>query len=66
MYRQWAYGIIFGTLKVEIFYEKTFKTIEELRERIIEYIKFYNEERLQKRLGCMAPLEYRYHASKSA
>ncbi len=56
----------FGTLKVEIFYGKTFKTIEELRERIIEYIKFYNEERLQKRLGCMAPLEYRYHASKSA
>lgn len=55
-----------GTLKVEIFYGKTFKMIEELRERIIEYIKFYNEERLQKRLGSMAPLEYRYHASKSA
>ncbi|WP_109840672.1 IS3 family transposase [Schnuerera ultunensis] len=35
-------------------------------EYTIEYIKFYNEERLQKRLGCMAPLEYRYHASKSA
>ncbi|WP_425330883.1 IS3 family transposase, partial [Anaerosalibacter bizertensis] len=24
----------------------------------------YNEERFQKRLGCMAPLEYRNHASK--
>jgi hypothetical protein len=31
--------------------------------RIIEYIKFYNEARFQKRLRCMAPLEYRNHAS---
>lgn len=53
----------FGTLKAEMFYGKKFETLEELRERIIEYIKFYNEERFQKRLGCMAPLEYRNQAS---
>jgi putative transposase len=53
----------FGIIKTEMFYGKTFKTLEELRERIIEYIKFYNEARFQKRLGCMAPLEYRNHAS---
>jgi transposase InsO family protein len=56
----------FGTLKTEMFYGKKFKTLEELREKIIEYIKFYNEGRFQKRLGCMAPLEYRNHASKCA
>lgn len=56
----------FGTLKTEMFYGKRFKTLEELRAKIVEYIKFYNEERFQKRLGCMAPLEYRNHASKCA
>lgn len=55
----------FGTLKVEMYYGKKFKTLEELRGRIVEYIKFYNEKRFQKRLGCMAPLEYRNHASIS-
>jgi len=29
----------FGIIKTEMFYGKTFKTLEELRERIIEYIK---------------------------
>ena len=56
----------FGTLKAEMFYCKTFKSLEELKDKIAEYIRFYNEERLQKRLGCMAPLEYRNHASKCA
>lgn len=52
----------FGTLKAEMYYGKSFKTLEALEERVIEYIKFYNEERFQKRLKCMAPLEYRNHA----
>ena len=56
----------FGTLKTEMFYGKKFKTLEELRGKIVEYIKFYNEKRFQKRLRCMAPLEYRNHASKCA
>lgn len=56
----------FGTLKTEMFYGKKFKTLEELRAKIVEYIKFYNEKRFQKNLGCMAPLEYRNHASKCA
>ncbi|NMA85276.1 MAG: IS3 family transposase [Epulopiscium sp.] len=48
----------FGILKTEMFHGKRFKTLEELREKIVEYTKFYNEKRFQKRLGCMAPLEY--------
>lgn len=52
----------FGILKCEMFYGNRFETLEELKEKIIEYIKFYNEKRFQKRLGCMAPLEYRSQA----
>lgn len=56
----------FGTLKTEMFYGKTFNSLQELKLKIIEYISFYNEKRFQKRLKCMAPLEYRNHASVSA
>lgn len=53
----------FGILKSEMFYGKKFQSFEELIEKIIEYIKFYNEKRFQNKLGCMAPLEYRNHTS---
>lgn len=56
----------FGILKTEMFYGKEFKTLEELKGKIVEYIRFYNEKRFQKRLKCMAPLEYRNHALKYA
>ncbi|WP_169922801.1 IS3 family transposase [Ezakiella peruensis] len=52
----------FGTLKAEMFYGKEFNSLEELKERIMNYIEFYNNERFQKRLNCMAPLEYREYA----
>lgn len=54
----------FGILKTEMFHGKTFKSIEDLKQAIIKYIEFYNEKRFQKRLRCMAPLEYRNHAPK--
>ena len=53
----------FGTLKVEMFYDKKFKSLDELKERIIEFIDFYNRRRFQERLRGMAPLEYRSLAS---
>lgn len=56
----------FGILKSEMFYGKKFKSLDELSERIIEYIEFYNKRRLQKKLGCMAPLEYPNHTSLCA
>ena len=52
----------FGTLKTEMFYGKKFNSLEELREKIIEYITFYNEKRFQKRLKCLTPSEYRNQA----
>lgn len=56
----------FGILKCEMFYDKEFESLEGLKGKIVEYIKFYNEGRFQKRLKCMAPLEYRNHALISA
>lgn len=56
----------FGILKSEMFYGKTFKTINDLITRIEKYIKFYNEGRFQKRLKCLTPIEYRNQALKIA
>ncbi|OHW61198.1 integrase core domain protein [Andreesenia angusta] len=52
----------FGTLKTEMFYGKSFSTMECLKEKIGSYIKFYNESRYQKRLKCLTPIEYRNQA----
>lgn len=52
----------FGILKSEMFYDKKFKSMDELIQKIHDYIKFYNEKRLQKRLECLAPIEYRNQA----
>lgn len=56
----------FGTLKSEMFYGKKFKSLEELKEKIIEYITFYNEKRFQKGLKCLTPFEYRNQALQIA
>ncbi|MFP5116490.1 IS3 family transposase [Bacillaceae bacterium C204] len=52
-----------GTLKCEKYYLNKYSTFEELKKDIEEYIKFYNYERLQKRLNGLSPLEYRAQAA---
>jgi putative transposase len=52
----------FGILKTEMFYGKRFNSMENLIEKIKAYITFYNEKRFQKRLKCLAPIEYRNQA----
>ncbi len=53
-----------GILKAERYYLKgKYDTYEELENDIKSYIKFYNSNRLQKRLNSMSPLEYRSHAA---
>jgi len=56
-----------GMLKTEMYYLKTFHSYEELKQAVMGYIAYYNGSRYQKRLNCMAPLEYRnYLQSKAA
>lgn len=51
----------FGTLKSELFYLKKFTSIEELKKEIIEYVKYYNKERIKSNLNKMSPIQYRAH-----
>jgi len=56
-----------GMLKSEMYYLKKFNTFDELKQSITEYINYYNNQRYQKRLKCMTPIEYRkYLLSRTA
>ena len=54
-----------GTLKSEMFYGIKYHDEEVLRNKIIEYINFYNNERFQSKLKSMTPIEYRNHANSN-
>ena len=49
----------FGKMKNEMFYghEYEFKTLEQLQKAMEEYIEYYNNERLQRKLGVITPME---------
>lgn len=49
----------FGILKSEMFYGRKFNNMEHLIQSITNYIDYYCNRRLQKKLGCMSPLEFR-------
>lgn len=49
----------FGNLKTEIGDLDQYKTAQALIDRIEQYIKYYNERRIQLGLGGMSPVEYR-------
>jgi transposase InsO family protein len=50
-----------GILKSEMYYLHKFASFEALETAIREYIDYYNNNRYQKRLLCMSPLEFRSH-----
>ena len=56
----------FEILKQEKYYGKTFKTYEELKEAIEEYIDYYNHKRIKRKLAGMSPVQYRIHTSQLA
>ncbi|MGL4998295.1 IS3 family transposase [Cetobacterium sp.] len=49
----------FGNIKSEKYYLKKYSNLIELENDISDYVKFYNEDRLQKNLGSLTPLAYR-------
>lgn len=55
-----------GMMKSEMYYIRQFNTYSELETAIAEYINYYNNHRYQKRLKCMAPMEYRQYLLNSA
>ena len=52
----------FGIMKNEMFYgeEATFKTLDELKAAMEDYIRYYNEERINTKRKGLTPLQYRY------
>lgn len=52
----------FGTLKSEMFYQKSFKSINELEQDIRNYIRYYNHDRIKLKLKGLSPVQYRTQA----
>lgn len=51
----------FSHLKSELIYIENFTSLEHMIREVEDYIKFYNNTRIQLRLKKMAPVEYRNH-----
>ena len=51
----------FGILKSELFYLKKYKSIDQLKKEINEYIEYYNNDRIKSNLNKMSPIKYRAH-----
>lgn len=51
----------FSHLKSELIYIEEFTSLEHMVKEVEDYIKFYNNSRIQLRLKKMAPVEYRNH-----
>jgi transposase InsO family protein len=49
----------FGILKSELFYLKKYNSIDQLKNEIDEYIKYYNNDRSKSNLNKMSPIKYR-------
>lgn len=56
----------FEILKQEMQYGRTFKTYEESKEAIEDYIHYYNHKRIKIKLAGMSPVQYRIHTSQMA
>lgn len=49
----------FGLLKTEFFYDKEFENVTQFKKELIEYINYYNNERIKLRLKGKSPVQYR-------
>ena len=54
----------FGRMKTECFHGKSFTRIDELEKVINDYVRYYNEERIQLKLKGLSPIQYRKQSFK--
>ena len=54
----------FGRMKTECFHGKSFTGIDELEKVINDYVRYYNEERIQLKLKGLSPIQYRKQSFK--
>ncbi len=48
----------FKTIKMELIYQKQFKTLDDLKREMGAFVWWYNHQRLHSTLGYMSPVEY--------
>lgn len=53
----------FGILKSELFYIQQFKSFESLQQAIIDYVYYYNNDRIKLKLKGLSPVQYRTQAA---
>ena len=55
----------FGILKSEMFYgyEKSFQSLKQLEQAIVDYIDYYNNKRIKVKLKGLSPVQYRTKSS---
>jgi len=53
----------FGILKSELFYLQQFGSYESLKQAIIEYVHYYNHDRIKLKLKGLSPVQYRTQAA---
>ena len=56
----------FGLLKLELFYFEKFESIEDFREKLDEYIDYYNNRRIKVKLKGLSPIEYQTKSLRTA
>ena len=54
----------FGRMKTECFHGKSFTSIDELEKVINDYVRYYNEKRIQLKLKGLSPIQYRKQSFK--
>jgi putative transposase len=55
----------FGLMKQEMYYGKTYSSFDELKQRIDDYIYYYNNKRIKSKLGYMSPVQFRLSNDRS-
>lgn len=53
----------FSIIKSELYYLQKFNSVEVLRKRIVEYIDYYNNQRIKLKLNGLSPVQYRTQAA---
>ena len=56
----------FAVLKSELVYLQNFTSIDDFISQLVEYIEYYNHQRIKTKLEGMSPVEYRTHSSNAA
>jgi len=53
----------FGLIKNELFYRNRFESIDQLQAAIRRYIRYYNHDRIKRKLNGLSPVKYRTQAA---